>query len=216
MAGALAELERIRQTARGTETRLAQLAEQTRLLQEELKAQHEELWLRAQSEDVEKAVLEIAVAQVGQRVSLTPIAGWSSCFTTAQNRLISLDYLADTESGAERTLAIRLPFNLLWFMRSRPDSLEVFVLGQPQRLLPLPGARLWDWIGVRWLRWQTGVFAFTFRWREEPPSCHLVAITQHRARGRGEQNNVCLMQPVDVSEYLNYDELLVGNKTFRG
>ncbi|MCC7352173.1 MAG: hypothetical protein IT330_00345 [Anaerolineae bacterium] len=205
MADVLAELEQTRQQVRRTEEQLAALGEQTRLLQESLRQQREELWLRAQSEEAERAVLEAALEWLAQRIPLTPIPGWRYCFNALQNRLISLDYLPDTEGGPERTLAIRLPFNLLWFMRSRSDSLEIFVLGHPERLLALPGAMLWDWIGVRWQRWQTGVFAFTFRWREEPLSCQLVAITQHRPRGRGEQSNVCLMQAVDVSEFLNWE-----------
>ena len=208
MDDVLAELEQIRQKVRGTEEQLAALAERARLLQESLKQQHEDLWLRAQSEEVEMAVLEAALERLARRIPLAPIPGWRNCYNTPENRLISLDYLPDTGSGPERTLAIRLPFNLLWFVRSRPDSLEVFILGHPDRLLAIPGAALWDWIGVRWQRWQTGVFAFTFRWREEPLSCQLIAITQHRPRGRGEQSNICLMQATDVSGFLDWERLL--------
>lgn len=210
MADVLTELEALRREIQQTEEQLALLAEQARCLQARLTAQRETLWARAQSEEAEKIILEMARGRLAQRISLSPVAGWRYCFSTPQGRLISLDYLADTETGPERTLAARLPFNLLWLMRGRPDSLEIFVLGRPDRLLALPGERLWDWIGVRWVRWPGGAFAFTFRWYEETARCHLVSITQHRPRGRGEQTHICLIQVVDVSAFLNYDAFLVG------
>ncbi len=210
MADAWAELEEIRREIRDTEEQLTLLAAQARHLQDRLAARREELWTKAQSEEVERAILEMAKGRLAQRISLSPIPGWRYCFHAPQGRFISLDYLADTEAGPDRTLAVRLPFNLLWLMRSRPGSLEVFILGRPDRLLVLPGERLWDWIGVRWARWPSGVFAFTFRWHEEGARCYLLSITQHRPRGRGEETHVCLTQAVDVSAFLNGDVLLSG------
>lgn len=172
-------------------------------------AARNDFWVTGQSSEVEEAAVRIVETRLQDDCDMEPWPDWHQCYYRAgDNTFASVDYLADTSIDDERWMAVWLPFDLLWFLRVRPRAYEICILGQPTQCLVLPGADLWNWIGVRWKRWADGQFSFVFRWDEQGQQCELRKVLQTRTGSQGREINLCQQGSVDVTSFLDRFEWL--------